>query len=390
MTRMASATTRSSTVRHWSRLRSAQPTDRSTTASSPPRCARHCTATAQPLLRLVAENVDPSSYDGAPTGYSEGLDAAVSCEDYPQLYNMADPPAKRLQEYKASVKREEKNHPDVYAPFTVQEYLHSIWQEANWCLKWPSPAPGHVAGPPKPPSGHYPSVPTLVLSGELDSITTPKEAGIVTSEFPKARHVIIANSFHVTAEDDTDECASSILRVFVAHPNHRLTAADLHCARRVPPVRVLGRYRTSFTQLPAATARPGNAVGVLGRRAADAAAETVADMIDRWYNNYSGVGVGLYGGTFSYTGDRSITFHLHHVKLQRNLEVSGSFHWKPYAHTLLCHLSLLRLSASGHPVPGSPASGIINGHWNTRRLDAAATLTGQLGGRTLNASMLAP
>ena len=85
-------------------------------------------------------------------------------------------------------------------------------------------------------------MPTLVLSGELDSITTPKEAGFVTSEFPDARHVIIANSFHVTAEDDTDLCASAILRTFVAHPNRRLTKADLHCASRVPPVRTSGGY----------------------------------------------------------------------------------------------------------------------------------------------------
>ena len=47
----------------------------------------------------------------------------------------------------------------------------------------------HPAEPPAPPSGHYPSVPTLVLSGELDSITTPAEGALVTAEFPGARHV---------------------------------------------------------------------------------------------------------------------------------------------------------------------------------------------------------
>jgi pimeloyl-ACP methyl ester carboxylesterase len=344
----------------------------------------------EPLLRLVAENVDASSYDGAPTGYSEGLDAAVSCEDYPQLYNMADPPAKRLQEYKAAIKLEHKDHPNVYAPFTIEEYLHSVWAEANWCLKWPSPAPGHTAGPPKPPSGHYPAVPTLVLSGELDSITTPKEAGFVTAEFPTARHVIIANSFHVTAEDDTDGCASSILRVFVAHPNQRLTKADLRCARRVPPVRALGRYRTSFTKLAPAAPKPGNEVGILGRRAAVAGAETIADLIDRWYNNYSGHGVGLYGGTWHYTGDRTITFHLHRVRLERDLAVSGTMTWQPYRHTLTCQLTLRRVTYAGHSVSGSAASGTLRGHWNTRRKGAVAILRGELGAHPLRAAMLAP
>jgi pimeloyl-ACP methyl ester carboxylesterase len=344
----------------------------------------------EPLLRLVAENVDSSSYAGAPIGYSEGLDAAVSCEDYPQLYNMADPPAKRLQEFKAAVKVEQKQHPNVYAPFTIEEYLHSDWEEADWCLKWPSPEPGHTAGPPMPPSGHYPSVPTLVLSGELDSITTPQEAGFVTAEFPKARHVIIANSFHVTAEDDTDGCASSILRIFVAHPSRRLTSADLRCAKRVPPVRTIGRYRTSFTHLPAATAHAGNGVDTIGRRAATASAETVADLLDRWFNNYTGHGVGLYGGTWTYGGDHTITFHLKNVRLERNLAVSGKITWKRYQSQLACELTVRRVTPSGHPATGTSVTGTVNGHWNTRRKGAIASLGGDLGGRPLRASMLAP
>lgn len=344
-----------------------------------------------PLLRLVAENVDSSSYDGAPTGYSEGLDAAVSCEDYPQLYNMADPPAKRRQEFKASVHREETLHPNVYAPFTVQEYLHSIWEEADWCLTWPSGPTAFPAGPPRPPSGHYPSAPTLVLSGELDSITTPKEAGIVASEFPHSRHVIIANSFHVTAEDDTDGCGSAIVRAFVAHPTRGLSAADVRCARRVPPVRAIGRYRTSFTALSAAKSETGNAVGRLGRRAATAAAETVADLMDRWYNNYSDVGVGLYGGTWRDSpGLITVNFHLHNVRLERNLAVSGRMRWQLYTHLLTCHLSLRRVTRSGAPVPGSAATGTLSSRWNTRRSGATAVLVGRLGGRTLRASMLAP
>jgi pimeloyl-ACP methyl ester carboxylesterase len=344
----------------------------------------------EPLLRLVAENVDSSSYDGAATAYSEGLDAAVTCADYPQLYNMSDPPAKRLTEYKAAVALEQKRDPHVYAPFTIGEYLASDWEEADWCLKWPSPAAAHPAGPPAPPSGHYPSVPTLVLTGELDSITTPAEGDLVTAEFPDARHVVVANSFHVTAEDDTDGCGSSILRRFVAHPGRTLTATDLRCAKRVPPVRAVGRYRPSFTTMPAATALPGNAAGVLGRRAAATGAETVADVIDRWFNNYSGVGVGLYGGTWSYGGNRNITFHLHRVRLERNLAVSGKIRWQRYHSVLTCQLTLLRLTGSGHAVNDSAATGTLTGHWNTRRKGAVAVFTGELGGHTVHVSMLAP
>ncbi|HEX3907944.1 MAG TPA: alpha/beta hydrolase [Mycobacteriales bacterium] len=344
----------------------------------------------EPLLRLVAENVDASSYDGAASAYSEGLDAAVTCADYPQLYNMADPPAKRLKEYRAAVRLEQKTHPHVYAPFTIQEYLHSVWEEANWCLKWPSPSAEHPAAPPAPPSGHYPSVPTLILSGELDSITTPAEGALVAAKFPKSHQVIIANSFHVTAEDDTDGCGSSILRRFVAHPNRRLTAADLKCAHRVPPVRALGRYRESFTATAAAGARSGNQVDALGRRAAETAAETVADLQDRWFNNYSGVGVGLYGGTWSYGGGHVVRFRLHKVRLTRDLEVSGRVVWSTYGHRVTARLTLRRVTRSGRVVTGSPVDGTVSGHWNTRKRGAVAVLTGDLGGRRLHASMRAP
>jgi pimeloyl-ACP methyl ester carboxylesterase len=343
-----------------------------------------------PLLRLIAETNDSSSYAGIPTAYSEGLDAAVTCQDYPQLFDMSDPPAQRLREYKASVRKEQRQHPRVYAPFTIKEYLHSVWEEANWCLKWPSPSAAHPAGPPAPPSGHYPSVPTLVLSGELDSITTPAEGALVAAQFPGARQVIIANSFHVTAEDDTDGCGSSVLRHFVTHPRRAFSTSTLRCTHRVPPLRALDRYRTSFTTVAPARRRQGNHVGVLGRRAVAAGAGVVADLIDRWFNNYSGHGVGLYGGTWHYGGSATVTFHVKGFRLERNLAVSGLVRWSPTSHRLSARLRLQRVTRSGRVVHGSAATGTVNGHWNTRRLRAVAHFTGRLGGRTLRASTVAP
>ena len=69
-----------------------------------------------------------------------------------------------------------------------------------------------------PPAGRYSDVPVLVLSGELDSITTPAEGDLVAAQFPNARHVVVANSFHVTAVGDTDDCAVRIVRSFVTSP----------------------------------------------------------------------------------------------------------------------------------------------------------------------------
>jgi hypothetical protein len=164
----------------------------------------------------------------------------------------------------------------------------------------------------------------------------------------------------------------------------------LRCTHRVPPLRALGRYRTSFASLSPAIARSGNAVGVLGRRAATAGAETVADLIDRWFNNYSGRGVGLYGGTWSYTGIRRVHMRLHGVRLERDLAVSGRIWYRPYLHRVSYRLDLVRTTRSGRPVSGSTVNGTMHGHWNTRRLRAVAQLTGRIGGRPLLASMVAP
>jgi pimeloyl-ACP methyl ester carboxylesterase len=334
----------------------------------------------RPLLRLVAETNYGSSDAGPVKPYSEGLDAAVTCQDYPQLFDMSDPPAKRLHEYHASVRREQRRHPHVYAPFTVNEYLQSDWEEADWCLKWPSPPARHRAQPPAPPSGHYPDAPTLVLSGELDSITTPAEGALVAAEFANSRQVIVANSFHVTAEDDTDGCGASLVRSFDAHPARGLSRADLQCTKQVPPLRAIGRYQRDFRGVDAARPASGNQVRVAGRRAVAAAGLTVADLVDRWFNNYSSRVVELYGGTATYTGNRNVTFRLHDVRLNRDLAVSGQFRWQRYRSRLTCRLHLV----------GTGVVGSVAGHWNTRRADAVAHFHGQVNGHHLHAVTRAP
>jgi pimeloyl-ACP methyl ester carboxylesterase len=344
----------------------------------------------QPLFRLVAEADYVSGDAGDPVDYSEGLDAAVSCHDYPQLYDMTAPPAQRRVEYAAAVRAESRTHPDVYAPFTVQEYLDSGWEAQDWCLRWPVPSAGHPAGPPMPPGGTYPHVPVLVLSGELDSITTPAEGALVAGQFPDAVQVHVANSFHVTADGDTDDCAVGVLRAFVRDPAHGLTPGVLACTTEVPPVRALAVFPASYRSVDPAAPAAGNEVGSAGRRAAATAALTAADLLDRWWNNYDGAGVGLYGGRWSYSGDRVTTFTLHGVRLAPDLAVSGTVVWGRYSHAVSVKLSVVQVDAAGKPVAGSAVSGTVNGSWDSRAAGAVATLRGTIGGQTLRASLPAP
>ncbi len=110
------------------------------------------------------------------------------------------------------------------------------------------------------------------------------------------------------------------------------------------------------------------------------AADTVADLVDRWWNNYSGHGVGLHGGTWSYTGNRRTVFRLHGVRLVRDLAVSGRATWYRYQRRLAVDL---RVTGAGH-------TGRLHGHWDTRALGARATLRGTVDGHATVVTFGAP
>jgi hypothetical protein len=290
--------------------------------------------------------------------------ASSACHDYPQLYDMTAPPGVRLQQYAAALAARTASHPETYGPFTVHEYAGSDWQMLDWCTQWPTAPAGNPAGPPLPPGGQYADVPVLVLSGELDSITTPAEGDLVTAQFPDARHVVVRNSFHVTAIGDTDGCAVRIVRYFVASPTTELPRSLVRCADKVAPVRAMGRFPGPLPP------------GASARAVARAAALTVADLQDRWWNNYSGHGVGLRGGTWSYGGDRVVRFRLDRVRLVEGLAVSGTATWDRTDETMSVSLS----------VP----SGRLTGSWDTRAPGAVATLAGTLDGHPVDLTVPAP
>jgi pimeloyl-ACP methyl ester carboxylesterase len=326
-----------------------------------------------PLLREVAEAEGGGTNAGPIRAYSEGLDAAVACHDYPQLYDMRAKPSTRLRQYQHALSRRTARYPGTYGPFTVREYARSDWQELSWCTRWPKAAADNPARPPRPIGGHYSRVPTLVLSGELDSITTPAEAAMVTRQFPRAKHIVVANSFHVDAVGDTDDCAVRIVRRFLRTPSHWPRHG---CAAKVAPVRTMGTFPRTLSAIPAGSGRGS----LLARRVAPGAAATVADLIDRWWNNYSGHGVGLRGGRWTYTGDLTTVFHLHSVRLASDLAVSGSARYHRYANRI--SVDLLVVGDGGH--------GHLRGSWNIRKLGARATLRGSFRGRGVSVTFPAP
>ena len=320
-----------------------------------------------PLLRLAAEAVGGSSNGGPVEAYSEGLDAAVACHDYPQLYDMTAPPgAPRERQFARAVSRRQKTHPRTFGPFTVREYADSDWQMLDWCTRWPVAPADNPAGPIKP-AGGYPDVPVLVLSGELDSITTAAEGDLVAGQFPDARHIVVRNSFHVTALSDRDGCGESIVRAFVRSPGSEDSVAG--CADDVEPVRTLGLVPRTLAGI--------KGVGV--RRAGPATALTVADVVDRWWNNYSGNGVGLHGGDFTYSFGSVVKFRLERYRLLKGLAVSGLASWDRDGKRMQVDVTL-----------DGALRGHLRGGWHTRAVGAQAVLRGVVGGKRVRLTFPAP
>ncbi len=327
---------------------------------------------AAPLLRIAAEQ---GYYgDAGPVReYSEGAYVAVSCNDYPQLWDRSAPRGVRREQYAAALSRLREDRPGVFAPFTVDDWVGSSWAEFTSCLRWPAPS---AWVPPVPDSATYPDVPVLVLVGDLDSITSPEGAHTVADRFPAARFVEVANVGHVTALADYSGCASVLVRRFVRD----LDPGDTSCAGTAnPPVRMVSSFPRSWRGFPVADGTGP----VPARRVAGAAVRTVGDVFPRWFAMYGGRGRGLRGGGFTTTGLVDVSFRLHGLRLVRDLAVSGQVRWHRRPGTVRAVVTL-----------AGPARGrlVIRGRLVVRWTDATgvATARGRVDGHSVRVRLPAP
>jgi hypothetical protein len=263
----------------------------------------------------------------------------------------------------------------LYAPFSAEAFTGTDYQGAGACLRWP--APSHT-DPPGPAALRYPDVPTLVLVGDLDTITPLADSAVVARRFPRGRLVVIRNQVHVTALADHDGCAAGIVRRFV----RVRTAGDTRCALRFAAVRVVRSFPRTLAAADPATRVRGDRSTLRDRRAAAVAAAVVGDALARWQINYSGVDQGLRGGSFSYEGDDVQTFTFSRTRLVRDLAVSGTARWTLASGAVVADLVLR--SARGRRL------GSVRIRFSENGPRRRARLAGSFGGRPLRAIMLAP
>jgi pimeloyl-ACP methyl ester carboxylesterase len=284
-----------------------------------------------PILRLTAQSQTWSHGTSSASYFSDGLFFAVSCTDYPQLFDMRSSPTERRSQFAAAA----ASAPEAFAPFTAAEWLTiSAYSESfQACLEWPRPR--HRAPP--VPARHTPlpaSIPILVLGGDLDSLTPLSDARAFAPTLGRnVRVVPLPNTVHVTSEGDTylfdgAECARVVIRQFVSDPA-ALRSVDARCARSIPPVHTPGAYPASIADAPPATVLVGPDPGEDARRAVWVAASALADTSFRWYYSSARRGPGLRGGGFSARRAREgALFRLRGVRFVSDATVSGAGSWQ--------------------------------------------------------------
>ena len=163
---------------------------------------------AKPWNELVAEAIKPTS--GDPLEYVRAAEMAVSCNDYPLIWDRDSPQRERHRQLERAI----RNHdPDTFAPFTPREVGLSVNFGYQYCLTWPRPT--EVYEPPISPGQEPTRAPVLVVSGEMDNLTTPDEGRMVADEFPNSELFIARNAGHVNALYYRDQEAASEVRRFI-------------------------------------------------------------------------------------------------------------------------------------------------------------------------------
>jgi pimeloyl-ACP methyl ester carboxylesterase len=144
------------------------------------------------LERLLA----PGSAGEILNEYSSGLAIAVECNDYKALWDKSAPFATRVAELGAAVRAVPRR---LFAPFGRKEFIYSQAANLVSCLNWPTPPAGGL--PAAIPSGWRAprSFPTLVTAGQVDDVTSVREAHQVAARFPRSELYVVPDRGHVSS-----------------------------------------------------------------------------------------------------------------------------------------------------------------------------------------------
>jgi pimeloyl-ACP methyl ester carboxylesterase len=337
-----------------------------------------------PLLRLYAQRLfEDEAYFGLPVReYSVELYVAVSCLDYPQLFDMGASDSLRAAELAGA---QAALPASTFSPFAIQEWIAQDQNTEAYtvCLGWPSPT---VSQPPTLGTLPLfpPSLPVLVLGGELDTWTPPVDSPKVLAEIGgHARFIELANSTHVVGEGDTP-CGATLVQEFVAHPQ-ALDTLDASCAPAVAPIHTVGVYAARLSEEPPISPSLGSTASATDLDLAAAAISTAGDAVSRYTAIEASLDHGLAGGTVAAGHDGSL-LTLRRDQLVPGVAVSGTVELTPDPIPSDGDAALAKLTVKA---PGLGAASFI-ATWTTAGAGAVAQIVGTVGGQSVAGTMPAP
>ena len=325
-----------------------------------------------PLIRLLTHDTTYESDDSLAV-YSAAVALSATCSDYPTVYDSSASSDQRLSQIDHAVSSQESSHPETFTPWTAREWRASDADELDQCATWPAPDRLET---PAGTSPTFPDVPTLVLAGDLDSLTPPSEGRAAAALFPHATFVEVANTGHVTALNDSWACASVIVTDFISTG----ATGDTSCASTIPEIRTVDRFPITVAGAAAATATPGDSSTETDRQIASIAVGQVGDSIAEWGVMTGNDGSGLRGGTFTIDEGDTTTLTFTGAQFSTDVKVDGTATIDSSTGSVSADIDVTSGSTTGHIVAS----------WDEDAANATAMARGTLDGRPLSVSLPAP
>jgi pimeloyl-ACP methyl ester carboxylesterase len=272
-----------------------------------------------PLLRLGAEVTPFETDNGDPTFFSQGAYVATTCVDFHEPWDWSVTMDERKGQFNEAVSDLSS---DYFAPFSKVAGTSLGMSLEKQCLWWQKPTPSSPVAPPHPT---YPYVPTLVMSGDMDTLVATEEAKQVARLFPQSTFVKVAEAGHITVL--WSQCAANLESSFV----ETLQVGDTTCTKTPETVSpAVGRFPLIAEDANPAEIDPSgnNQIGEHERKVVAVAVATALDALKRTTIG-SGSGVCLRAGTFQSSVDANgnETATLTNCVFASDVTINGSMVW---------------------------------------------------------------
>jgi pimeloyl-ACP methyl ester carboxylesterase len=250
---------------------------------------------AQPLLRLTRLHDKTSAQ--ASEDLSAGLYAATVCHDGPFPWDPSTPIESRPPVFRSAVDALPQGTFGSFGKWAAR------FGNADFCLRWPSPAGGAPFGP-----GPLPDVPVLAVSGGFDMRTPTANAVSVVSRFRQGDLLVVPGIGHSTTTADLSGCAANAVRNWFQSG----AIPPAQCPRGKPIVRTIPGLPTP----PAARAKLGPVATYM------IAARTILEAQAAWLMANDSAIAGIFSGKLTPAGRG---FTLTRYSIARGVELSGTF-----------------------------------------------------------------